>query len=448
MKKYDAIIIGFGKGGKSLAAYLSNQNQNVALIEKDSKMYGGTCINVGCIPSKSILKNAHRAPKTNFDLQSEHYRNAIKEKNQLTQRLRQKNYEKLDVLKDCDLYDGVAHFVDNHTIQVVQKNQTETLLGKQIFINTGSIPTLPDIQGIENNPHIVTSASLMDIEDLPKRLSIIGAGYIGLEFASIYASFGSEVTLFNKYPQLLKNEDRDIVEVIEQNLLDKDVILHHQAHILKIENNTIHYQIQDKEFTQEADLILIATGRNANTKDLLLENTDVLLDHRQAIVVNEKNQTSVDHIYAMGDVLGKEQFTYTSFDDFRIVKAALINESYTRTLRKAVPYSVFLDPAYARVGLNETMAKEQGYNYKVVKLPAMAIPKAQVLQNPKGLLKAIVDLDTNKILGCMLICEESYEMINIVKTAMDLDANYQQLRDQIFTHPTMSEALNDLFSLV
>ena len=284
--------------------------------------------------------------------------------------------------------------------------------------------------------------------ELPERLTIIGGGYIGLEFASIYASFGSKVTVIDSLKQIASREDDDMADLIKEILENKGIDFILDAKVDEIEGSSLRYTQNDVSQTLEGDLILVATGRVPNTKELNLENTNVEITERGAIVVNEVNQTSVDHIFAMGDVIGKEQFTYISFDDYRIVKSFINNRFYTRSDRKNVPYTVFIDPSFSRVGLNEKEAKEKELAYKVVKLPASAIPKAHILQHPIGLLKALVDTENGHILGAMFICEESHEIINIVKTAMDLGATYHQLRDQIFTHPTMSEALNDLFALV
>lgn len=291
----------------------------------------------------------------------------------------------------------------------------------------------------------------MELDVLPKRLAIIGGGYIGLEYASMYTDFGAEVTVYQIEDKLILREDRDIAEAIQKAFEDKGVHFEMNVQTEEIENAgseaVVHYKKDGTALTAGADAVLIATGRKPNTEGLNLEAAGVEKTPRGAVKVDEKLRTSVPNIWAMGDVAGGLQFTYVSLDDFRIVKDQLTGSGKRASSDRTVPYSVFIDPPFSRVGLNEEEAAAQGYHVKIAKLPAAAIPKAQVLRKPVGLLKAVIDADTNKILGTMLFCEESYEMINIVKLAMDAGLDYTVLRDQIFTHPTMSEALNDLFAV-
>ena len=398
MKKYDDIIIGFGKGGKTLAGYLAKKGEKVAVIEKSNKMYGGTCINVGCIPSKSLVKNASKTAQMgdiSFDEKSKLYKKAIEEKRNLTEMLRGKNYSKLN-----DLY---VYFSD----------------------------------------------TLMELDTLPNRLIIIGGGYIGLEFASMYANFGSNVTVIQDGDKFIPREDEDIADEVKSLLENQGIQIKLGAKIKKLsKDGIVSYSHKGKEFNDKADAILVAIGRKANAGELNLEAAGVEVDKRGGIVVDNNLRTSNNNIWAMGDVNGGLQFTYVSLDDYRIIVSGLENENrYNLSKRENVPYSVFMNTPLSRVGLNEREALEQGYDIRVLKLPVGVIPKAQVLKKPYGILKAVIDNKTNKILGTMLLCEESHEMINIVKLAMDLGADYTILKNQVFTHPTMSEALNDLFSL-
>jgi pyruvate/2-oxoglutarate dehydrogenase complex dihydrolipoamide dehydrogenase (E3) component len=296
------------------------------------------------------------------------------------------------------------------------------------------------------------SKSLMELDKLPKRLLIIGGGYIGVEFASMYASFGSEVTMIQDQQAFLPREDRDVAASIQEILTAKGIKIIAGAAITKVSHQdktaTIEYTQDKKNFSVSGEAVLVATGRRPNTDGLNLETAGVQVTPRGAVVTDKTLKTTAPNIWAMGDVVGGLQFTYVSLDDYRIVKGQLEGKNtYTLEQRKNVPFSVFMDPPFSRVGLSETEAQQAGYKFRVLKMPAAAIPKAQVLRHPAGMLKAIVEEKTGKILGAMLLCEESYEMINIVKLAMDMNADYTVLRDQVFTHPTMSEALNDLFSL-
>lgn len=458
MKKYDAVIIGFGKGGKTLAGKLAGEGKAVALIEKSDKMYGGTCINVGCIPSKSLVRSSQMTEakgEISFEEKAELYRTAIEEKRRVTSLLRKKNFDKLNHLEAVTIYNGTASFLSNTQVNVVPADGSEafTLEGDQIFINTGSAPFVPPIEGIEGNPQVYLSETFMDLEKLPKKLVIIGGGYIGLEFSSMYSGFGSEVTVIQNEARLIPREDEDIAAEIQKVLEEKGVKFVVGAAISGIRKewdwSYVHYSVDGKEGDLEADAILVATGRRPNTSGLNLEAAGVELTARGGVKVDDGYKTTAPNIWAMGDVAGGLQFTYVSLDDFRIVWSSLHGGAYDANAgkRSHIPYSVFIEPSFSRVGMNEQEARGAGLDVKIAKLPAAAIPKAAVLNRTKGLLKAVIDAKTNKILGAMLFCEESYEMINIVKLAMDLDADYTVLRDQIYTHPTMSEALGDLFAV-
>lgn len=448
---YDAIIIGFGKGGKTLATALANKGQKVALIEQDAMMYGGTCINVGCIPSKRLVHASQQTLKlgeVSFQSKQEAYAKAIGGKNELTAMLRQKNYQKQADNPNITVMDGKASFVSNHQVQVRCSEGTTQLTADKIFINTGSMTVMPPIPGLQNNPHVHDSKSLMALDTLPENLAIIGGGYIGLEFAFLYAGFGSKVTVLEAGGTFLPREDRDMAESILKQMEAAGITLHLNAKAEKAEGDTLHYSQDGKENKLQDTAILVAVGRKANTQSLGLENTDVRLTDRGLIEVDDHLQTAAKSIWALGDVCSKMQFTYTSLDDFRIVYSHLYeNGKYSLKDRRNVPTCTFLNPSYARVGLSETQAREEGFDITVSKLPAGAVPNAHVLGKPQGLLKAVIDKNSGKILGAMLLCERAEEIINIIKLAMDLDAPYTVIRDFVFTHPTMAEGLNDLFSV-
>ena len=449
---YDAIMIGFGKGAKTLAAHLATQGKSVALIEKSKKMYGGTCINVGCIPSKSLVRSAGISAGhlgNDFQWKSQWYQKAIEEKHRVTTMLRQKNYEKLNQNSNITVYDGIGRFVSPTEVEVDYGDEKEVLSATHIFINTGATSVIPKIKGIEGNSTVYYSDSLMTLEVLPERLTIIGGGYIGLEFASMYSNFGSKVTILQDGDAFIPREDADIAEAIRGLLEKQGVTFRLGAAIEEVkQDGTVAYTWEGSHYEDLSDAVLAATGRRANTDDLNLKAASVEMTPRGAVQVDEYLRTTQPGIWAMGDVAGGLQFTYVSLDDYRIVASQLDQtRDYSTKMRQNVPYSVFMDTPFSRVGMNEREAGKAGYDVKIVKLPAAAIPKAQVLKKTDGILKAVIDRSSNRILGAMFLCEESYEMINIVKLAMDMGADYTVLRDQIFTHPTMSESLNDLFAL-
>ena len=454
MKHFQNIVIGFGKGGKTLSAYLGSKGESVAMIEKSDKMYGGTCINVGCIPSKSLVTSSLKlkGKDLNLDEKKKFYKEAILEKRRLTGMLREKNFNMLDKNENITVFNGFGSFIDENHVQIKTDNETFSIEGDKIFINTGSSSVKPPIEGIDDNPYVYFSDSLMDLDEFPERLVIVGGGYIGLEFASMYSNFGSKVTIIQHGPLFLKRDDRDVADEIESIFKNKGIDIIFNAEIESISNKNneavINYTIDEVKNSLCADAVLIATGRKANTEGLNLDLAGVETTKRGAVKTDDNLQSSNPNIWAMGDVVGGLQFTYISLDDFRIVKNQLEGKmDYNLSNRKNVPFSVFIDPCFSRVGLTEKEAIDKGFNVKISKMPAAGIPKAQVLKNPVGLLKAIIDEDSNKILGAELICEESFEVINIIKLAMDLDLDYTLLKNQVFTHPTMSESLNDLFNI-
>lgn len=456
MKKYDAVIIGFGKGGKTLAGFLAGKGQNVALIEKSDKMYGGTCINVGCIPSKKLV-NSTKVLKdkglSSIEDKEKFYAESIENKNTLIGALRGKNYEMLASKENITVYDGTGSFVSKNVVNVENNGENVQIEGEKIFINTGSTTIIPNIKGLKESNYVYTSTSIMELKELPKKLTIIGAGYIGLEFASMYSEFGSEVTVIDMGDRLMPREDEEIAERVKAILEAKGIkfLLKSKIEEISDRNDKGYVKIsgENGESEVESDAILVAIGRKPNTEGLNLEAAGVKTDERGAVVVDETLKTTADNIWAMGDVKGGLQFTYISLDDFRIIRDNVYgNGNRTINDRNVIPYSVFINPPLSRVGMTEKEAIEKGYEIKTGRLEAMAIPKGKIEGVTDGLLKTVVDAKTDKILGCTLLCNTSHEMINVVAAAIKAEQKYTFLKDMIFTHPTMSEALNDLFGSV
>lgn len=442
METIKNIIIGFGKGGKTLAKFLAQKGEEVLVIEKSNKMYGGTCINIACLPSKRLIIEAANGVS---------YVDAVNGKNEMTAQLREKNYHMLADEKTVTVLDGEAHFIADHEIEVKLFNGKKVQYkGDRIFINTGAVPVMLPIPGLKESKYILDSTQAMDEKKMPKNLTIIGAGYIGLEFASMFAKYGSKVTVLDHNKEFLAREDEDISNAVRKDMEDAGIKFELGVDIEKITDETtdakITYQINEERKTINADRILVATGRKPNTENLGLENTAIETTDRGAIKVDDFLRTTVENVWAIGDVKGGLQFTYISLDDFRIIKDQLFGTGARMVSdRKVVPYSVFISPALSQVGLNEKQANKLGKEYKLFKLPVTAIPKAKVAKDNRGLFKALVDPETEKILGATLYGIESYELINMISLAMKAHLSYTVLRDQIYTHPTMSEAFNDLF---
>ncbi|MDY2638893.1 FAD-dependent oxidoreductase [Lactobacillus salivarius] len=441
MQEFKNIIIGFGKGGKTLAKNLAAKGESVLVVEKSKKMYGGTCINIACLPSKNLIINAQRGIK---------FEDAVKQKDEMTTALRNKNYHMVADEETATVLDGTAKFVDNHTIEIILDSGEKTKIkGERIFINTGATPIIPQVKGLKESKYILDSTAAMDQNSLPNELVILGAGYIGMEFASMFARYGAKVTVLDTNEKFLKREDDDISEMIFNDLSQDGIEFNLGVKVVEVRDLSdkveIVYEINGQKRTVKADKLLVATGRKPVTEGLGLENTDIKLDERGAIKVDDYLRTTAENVWAIGDVKGGPQFTYISLDDFRIIFDQLYGKGERKVSdRKLVPYSVFTTPALSRVGLNEVEAKNKGIEYKLFKLAATSIPKAKVIGNTRGMYKILVNPDTEEILGATIYGEESYEVINLIALAMKAKLPYTMLRDQIYTHPTMSEALNDV----
>lgn len=457
INKFDAIIIGFGKAGKTLAVDLANRGQKIALIEKSQEMYGGTCINQACIPTKILENKSSIIRNQNLDSFNEKeikYEESINQKEELISKLRMGNYNKLNSNENITILTGQGSFINENTIEVNTIDDEVLILeGEKIFINTGSKPNIPDIKGIENSKIVYTNETLMKLNKLPSKITIIGAGYIGLEFAGIYASFGSEVTVVNTHRTILPKEDNDDAQEVVNILKKRNVKFLNDVSIIEIkEENQLAKLIykqngEDEERELSSDIVLVATGRKANIDNLNLHNANVELDSRGFIKVNEKLETTTKNIWALGDVNGGPQFTYISLDDYRIIRNHLFEDKTRKTSdRKNVPSSLFLDPAFSKVGLNIKEAKANGYNIIVAKMATEAIPRAKQIGKTDGFIKIVIDKDSEKILGATMICEDSNEIIHLIQLAIDMEVKYTYLRDRVYAHPTMTEALNDVLS--
>lgn len=438
MKTVQNIIIGFGKGGKTLAKFLAQKGEEVLVIEKSKQMYGGTCINIACLPSKRLIIEADNGVE---------FTDAVNGKNQMTSMLRGKNYHMLADEPTVTVLDGEAKFIADHEIEVTTAaGEKEQYRGERIFINTGALPVMLPIPGLAESKAVLDSTAAMDQKEMPEKLVIIGAGYIGLEFASMFAKYGSKVTVLDLHKQFLPREDDDIASEIKKDMENSDVTFELGVKINRVDGQTVFYEKDGQSYEVAADRILVATGRKPNTENLGLENTGIQLTDRGAVKVDDHLQTTVPNVWAIGDVKGGLQFTYISLDDFRIIKDQLFG-SGKRSLsdRINVPYSVFITPSLSHVGLSEKEAKAQGIDYELKKLPVAAIPKAHVLKDPRGLFKTLIDPKTGLILGVTLYGAESYELINMISLAMKMKIPADVLRNQIYTHPTMSESFNNLF---
>ena len=457
---YDDIIIGGGKAGKTLAPALVADGRKTALVERSLNMIGGSCPNIACIPSKTMVASAAVA---NTVLHSAAYgikttpptvdmAAVIGRKRSVVQLLRPINFNNLHTALGDDLIIGTARFVAPKTIEVATEEGTTRLLtAERLFINTGTRPLIPSVPGLKE-AGLLTSESIMELEELPEHLIVLGSGYIGLEFAQMFRRFGSRVTVIGPSEQILSQQDPDIAIAV-QTLLERDGIeFLLKAKVLRVERSgdatKLQIQVADREMELQGSHLLVAVGRIPNSDALNLAAAGVATDERGFIQVNDRLETNVPNIWALGDINGGPQYTHVALDDYRIVKANLIDGGNRSTQGRLVPSCLFIDPELAHVGLTETEAQQQGYAIRVAKLDASNILRAVTGGQTDGLMKALVDTETGRILGCSLLCHEAGEVISTVQMVMQAQMPYTVLRDGVLTHPTMSEGLNLLFSKV
>lgn len=441
MEKYDVIVLGFGKAGKTLAGYFAKKGKKIALIEENDEMYGGTCINIGCIPTKTMISNIDKC--NSLDELNE-IRNAVVTK------LRNKNYNMLNDNENIVIYNGKGRFISNKTIEVTFNDDTKKELSSDIIIiNTGAKPNVINIKGLKETKQVYDSTELQKANVSPKTLGILGAGNIGLEFASLYARMGVKVTVIDFVDKVLAREEEEVSEMAKTYLEEEGIEFKLGTLTNEIYNDENGKVVLNTEKYGEikVDVLMHATGRKANTEGLGLENTEIKLRDNGSIIVDHNCMTNIENVFAVGDVNGGLQFTYISLDDFRIVKNYFEKNEYSMNSRKNVPYSVFINPVLSRVGITEKEAKELKYDYKANTLMCAAMPRCHVNGDTKGLFKVIVDKNTKLILGATLFSRNSEEIINIIKMAMDNNIPYTYIKDQIFTHPTISENLNDVFNI-
>ncbi|WP_328999506.1 FAD-dependent oxidoreductase [Kribbella sp. NBC_00709] len=442
----DVVVIGFGKGGKAAAATLGRLGKRVVLIEKSDEMYGGTCPNVGCVPTKALVH--HSGNRRPDDSPQEWFEHAIGQVQALTTLFRAGNYDALNDADTITLLTGAAAFVDPHTVVVGDI----TVTAETILINTGSAPVIAPIPGLAASTRLVTNVGLIKNTTLPGRLAVIGGGYLGIEFASIYHRFGSGVTVFESSARILGREDDDVAAAAEQILTDEGVDIVAGATVLEVRDGaadtTIVYEKNGRRHTLVVDAVLAATGRAPVTDGLDLEKAGIRTTSRGAIEVDEHLRTSQPHVFALGDVNGGPQFTYISLDDSRIVLDQLVGEGKRSTAdRVAVPATLFMSPPLATIGMTEKEARAAGHRIKVGRqnvADIVAMPRAYIVEETRGLMKFIVDADTDQILGAALLSVDAQELINTVALAMRHHIPAADLRNTIYTHPSSTEAFNDV----
>jgi len=456
---YDVIVIGTSQGGRFLPIAFAKAGRKVAVVERGP--LGGVCVNFGCTPTKTMVASARvaylarrgaeygvRTGPVSVDLR------AVRERKQAMVEGARNNFGSgIKSLEGVDLLRGEGRFIAPKTLEVfLAGGGTQVITAPLIFIDTGARPKQLAIAGVETVP-VLNSTTIMELETLPGHLLIIGGGYIGLEFGQMFRRFGSEVTLIQQHPRLLMSEDEDVSNEITKILREDGVTVFTGTTPQEVQllgGGRLQLTVRTPQGEQQltGSHLLAAIGRVPNTEALRAEAAGIQLDKEGHIQVNEQLETNVPGIYALGDVKGGPAFTHVSYADFRILRTNLLEHGSASTRDRLVPYTIFIDPQFGRVGMNENEARKQGRNIRVAKLPMNAVIRALETGETRGFMKAIVDADTQQILGCVILGLEGGEIMAIIQTAMMGKLPYTALRDGIFTHPTLAEGLNTLFMML
>jgi pyruvate/2-oxoglutarate dehydrogenase complex dihydrolipoamide dehydrogenase (E3) component len=456
-ERFDAIIIGTGQGGKPLAAALAKAGWKTAIVEREEKI-GGTCVVVGCTPTKTMIASARVAYLVNRAAEYGINTGSISvDQNVVRQRKRDivkmfsgGSKRSIEKLEHNELIMGEASFAGPQEIEVsLNAGGTRRLTSDKIVINVGARPRAPDIPGLDSVPYL-NSTTIMELDVVPEHLLVLGGGFIGLEFGQLFRRLGARVTVTDMADRLAKREDPDVSEELVKILREDgiDVSLNSTAKRVAHVNGIIQLTLEtaDGERTLEGSHLLVSVGRTPNSDSLNLAAAGIEAKSNGLIPVNERLETNVQGVFAIGDVNGGPPFTHISYDDFRILRDNFLDGGTTTTTGRLVPYTVFIDPQLARVGINETEAVAKGLNYQVAKMPMSHVARALEVDETRGFLKAIVDRDTKQILGCTVFGIEGGELMSMLEIAMMGKVSYTVLRDGIFAHPTLAEAFNNLFA--
>jgi pyruvate/2-oxoglutarate dehydrogenase complex dihydrolipoamide dehydrogenase (E3) component len=454
---YDAAIIGVGQAGRPLALALAEKGWKTAVIERDQ--LGGTCVNYGCTPTKTLIASAevahlarHALPYgIGIDAVGVHWEQVKARKKAVVESFRQGIAARFARTEHLTLLRGEASFTAPDTLVVqTPEGATQTLTAGKVFINTGARPRKPDFAGIDSVPWL-TSQSVMELEEVPPHLLIIGGGYVALEFGQLFRRLGSQVTIVERNPQLLGREDPEVAAELMRMLAAEGIRFYPNTHVAEVARSaagTISLRVENEEGVHrlEGSHLLAALGVTPNTDALNLAAANVQTDANGYIKVDGALATTQAGIYALGDVKGGPQFTHISYDDYRIVLAHLAGGEGPTTTGRLVPYTVFTDPQLAHVGLHEREARDLGYAVKVASIPMSYVARAIETGREEGLMKAVVDGSTGQILGATVLGMQGGEVMAMLQIAMMGKLPYTALRDGTFAHPTLAEALNTLFS--
>ena len=456
MQEYDAIVIGAGQGGGPLSSALAQAGKRVAIVERAHA--GGTCVNEGCTPTKTMIASGRVAYLARRGADYGVHTGSIaidqetirRRKRAIVESFRSGSESGLTDTAGLDLIWGEARFTGPKTLAVRLNAGGETeLRAETIIINTGERPAQPDLPGIETVP-ILDSTSIMELDAVPDHLVIIGGGYVALEFGQLFRRLGSAVTVVQRGKQLLAREDADMAAAVADVLREDGLTIllaTAAARVAATDTGGVTLTVRGPEGERAivGSHLLAAAGRTPNTDRLGLDAAGVATDKRGSIPVNERLETNVPGIYAIGDVNGGPAFTHISYDDYRILRTNLVGAGGASTADRLVPYTVYTDPQFGRVGLGEDEARKAGRKVRVAKMPMSSVARALETDESRGQMKVLVDPDTDQILGAAIFGVEGGEIMSMIQIAMLGKLPYTALRDAVFAHPTFAESLNNLF---
>ena len=459
-ERYGAIVIGSGQAAGQLSITLAGTGRKTALIEREH--VGGSCVNEGCTPTKTMVASARvaylarraadygvRTGPVTLDMARVRER-----KRNIVTRFRSGGEKSLRRTENVDLIMGAARFTGPKSVEVrLNGGGTQLLTADLIFINVGNRPARPPLPGLDRVPAL-DSTSVMELDTVPEHLLVLGGGYIAMEFGQMFRRFGSRVTIVQRAGHVLSREDSDVSEEVEKILREDGVEVLLDAQAQRVDQSgdgrillTVRTPQDREPRTLTGSHLLVAVGRVPNTDTLNLGAAGVETDARGYIKVNERLETSTPGIYGLGDAKGGPAFTHISYDDFRIVAANLLKGGHATTADRLVPYTVFMDPELGRVGVSETEARQQNRPIRVYKMPMKAVARALESDEPRGFMKVLVDAGTGQILGCAILGIWGGEIMSMIELAMMGRLPYTALRDATFAHPTLAEALNNLFDV-
>jgi len=454
-ERYDAIVVGSGQGGTPLCRALAEAGMRTALVERVH--VGGTCINEGCTPTKTMVASARVAylarRGADYGVQtgsvSVDLKRVRERKRAIVDKFRNGSQARLEKTENLDLIFGIASFTGAKTLMVRVKDGERLLSAERIFINAGTRAAVPPLEGLKSVPFL-DNASIMELESVPEHLVILGGGYIGLEFGQMFRRFGSRVTIVHRGEQLLTREDADVAEEVAKILREDgvEVLLSAKTERVSCAGERIRVEVRDGSQGRsiEGSHLLVAIGRTPNSDTLNLGSAGIEMDAKGFIRTNNRLETNVDGVFALGDIKGGPAFTHISYDDFRILRANVIEKKNVTMDGRLVPYTCFIDPQLGHVGLTEEETRQKGRKVRVAKMPMNYVARALEMDESRGFMKAIVDAETGEILGATVLGIEGGEVMAVFEMAILGKLKFTALRDGIFAHPTLAEGLNNLFA--